>query len=59
MSANSNQRAAAYLPLLTVGICLNTIGIALPSLGWARYVLMGAGVAILLMCVVKMAAARK
>jgi len=33
---------------------LNTIGIVLPGLGWARYVLMFAGLALILFTVLRM-----
>ena len=54
MDSNTNPKAAALIPLLVVGIALNTIGIALQGLGNARFVMMGAGCLLMLVAVVRM-----
>ena len=48
------QKMAALMPLLIIGTMLNTLGIVFTSLGWARYVMMGAGLLMLLVFLVKM-----
>lgn len=47
-----NRKIAALLPLLTIGLALNTIGIALESIGAWRFALMGAGLVLILTCLV-------
>ena len=59
MSTSSEQRAAVFIPLIALGVCLNTLGIVFQSFGWARYVLMGAGLLIMLFAVVKLLARSK
>lgn len=48
------QSRNTLLPFLILGIMLNTIGIVLPGLGWARYVLMFAGLGLILFTVLRM-----
>lgn len=59
MPETGRQAAAVYMPLLAIGVGLNTLGIVFQSLGWARYVMMGAGLSMMLICVVKLVAARE
>ncbi len=48
------QARNALLPFLILGIMLNTIGIVLPGIGWLRYVLMFAGLGLILFTVLRM-----
>jgi hypothetical protein len=59
MSVSSEQRAVISIPLIALGVCLNTLGIVFQNLGWPRYVLMGAGLSIMLIGVVKLLSARE
>jgi hypothetical protein len=59
MSTSSEQRAVISIPLIAMGVCLNTLGIVFQSLGWGRYVLMGAGLSIMLIGVVKLLSTRE
>ncbi|HEX7243655.1 MAG TPA: hypothetical protein VF263_25435 [Longimicrobiaceae bacterium] len=43
---------SVWVVFLVLGMTFNTLGITLRSLGWARYVMMGAGLALLLTAVV-------
>ena len=54
-----NQETARWIPLLVVGMSLNTLGIVMTSLGWARYVLMGGGLLLILVALLKSIAASK
>lgn len=49
---------ARFIPLLVFGIMLNTIGIALRLSSPAGYVLMGAGMLLILIGLIRMLAAR-
>lgn len=49
---------AAFVPLLVIGIVLNTLGIVFTGFGNVRYVFMVAGLALMLVGVVKMLASR-
>lgn len=49
----------AYIALVTVGTSLNTLGIVFQSLGWPRFVLMGAGILLMLVGIVKLVATRE
>lgn len=51
--------AAKWIPLMVVGICLNTIGIALGRAGAIRFVLMGLGLLLLLVALTGMISAQK
>ena len=59
MTPPQDQTTARLIPLLVVGIMLNTLGIVLTGLGNLRFVLMGAGVLMMLAFIVKALAARK
>jgi len=48
-----DTRIARLIPLLVVGIMLNTLGIVLTSLGPLRFALMALGVALMLAFIVK------
>ncbi len=48
------QAGKALLPFLIFGIMLNTIGIALPGIGWLRFVLMFAGLGLILFTMLRM-----
>lgn len=54
MDSQNNPKIAALVPLLVVGIMLNTFGIVFQSAGALRYVMMGAGVLLMLVAVVRM-----
>ena len=58
MKAPSDPNAARWLPLLVVGISVNTVGISLSSAGPWRYVLMAAGILIMLVAITKMVSSR-
>lgn len=58
MDSPTNQKIPVYVALVAVGTCLNTLGIVFQSLGWPRFVLMGAGILLMLTGVVKLVAAR-
>ena len=58
MADRKSQEVARWMPLLVVGISLNTIGIVLRSLGPARFLMMGAGLVLLLISVLKLMAAQ-
>jgi hypothetical protein len=58
MSRPTNQKLPVYIALVTLGTCLNTLGIVFQSLGWPRYLLMGAGILLMLVGVVKLVATR-
>ena len=59
MSDSPRNEAARWMPLLVVGMSLNTLGITLTSLGRARFVLMGAGIVLMLLTVVKITSIAK
>mgnify|MGYP006190937601 CR=1 FL=1 len=52
---NDDRKAkvAALIPLFVIGTMLNTLGIVFVSLGWARYVMMGAGLLLMLLFVIR------
>lgn len=54
----SEKQNGSWVMFLVVGMFLNTLGIALPSLGWPRYLLMTCGLALLLMAVLRLQAGR-
>jgi len=56
MSRPTNQNLPVYTALIAIGTSLNTLGIVFQSLGWARYVLMGAGILMMLVGVVQVVA---
>jgi hypothetical protein len=47
-----------YVALVALGSSMNALGIAFQSLGWPRFALMGAGLLLMLIGVVKLLAAR-
>lgn len=47
-----NEQGGTWVVFLVVGLMLNTVGIALPGIGWLRFVLMALGLAFLLTAVV-------
>ena len=51
--------AAKWIPLMVVGISLNTLGIVLARAGAMRFVLMGAGLLLLLVSVAGMISSQK
>lgn len=55
MPETPNREPASWVALLVIGTSLNTIGIAFSGLGVFRYILMGAGLLLLLTSVVKLA----
>lgn len=54
MSESPNNEAARWIPLIAVGICINTLGITLQRAGRFRFVLMGIGILIMLVALVKL-----
>lgn len=44
----NRKKSAVWVPLMVVGMMLNTLGIALTDIGAFRFVLMGVGLALLL-----------
>ena len=52
MSDKSSGGGSTWVVFLVLGMTLNTLGITFRTLGWARYVMMGAGLALLLTAVV-------
>jgi hypothetical protein len=55
LTESPNTRAARWIPLLVVGITLNTLGVVLPGLGRLRLVFTGAGLVLLFVALVKLA----
>jgi hypothetical protein len=58
MSRPTNQKIPVYIALVALGTCMNTLGIVFQSFGWPRYVLMGAGILLMLIGVIKLVATR-
>jgi len=58
MSRPTNQKLPMSIALVALGTCVNTLGIVFQSLGWPRFVLMGAGILLMLVGVVKLVATR-
>jgi hypothetical protein len=58
MSRPANDKLPLYIALVALGTSLNTLGIVFQSLGWARYVLMGSGVLLMLVGVIKLVTMR-
>jgi hypothetical protein len=54
MSRNASQKLPVYIVLVALGSSLNALGIAFQNLGWPRFLLMGAGVLLMLVGVVKL-----
>ena len=59
MTKPQNPITARLIPLLVVGMMLNTSGIVLTSLGNARFALSAVGIAMILTFLVKVLAARR
>jgi hypothetical protein len=59
MDTKQDPKVARLIPLLVIGIILNTLGIVLSSLGNVRFALMGVGLALVLTFIVKALSARK
>jgi hypothetical protein len=55
MSASSRSKQVAALGLLVVGVGLDTLGIVLRPAGGSRFVLLGAGLALLLVALLWLA----
>jgi len=58
MSSPTNQKVPVYIALIAIGTCVNTLGIVFQSFGWPRFLLMGAGILLMLTGVVKLVATR-
>lgn len=54
MGTNTNAKTAAMIPLLVVGLILDVLGIVMTSLGPIRFVVMGVGVLLMLIALVRM-----
>lgn len=52
MPEQSQQKIALWISVMAIGTSLNTIGIVLVRAGAIRYVLMGAGVLMLLIALI-------
>jgi hypothetical protein len=50
----NNPKIAALVPLLVIGIMLNTFGIVFQSAGALRWVMMGTGLLLMLVALVRM-----
>ncbi len=48
MKKNRSGKLARRLPLVTLGLMFVTLGLVFSSWGWARYVMMGAGLVLIL-----------
>jgi hypothetical protein len=59
VSDASQKDVAGWIALLVVGISLNTVGIALSRAGAIRFVLMGAGLLLLLVALIGLLRARQ
>lgn len=59
MDTNQDPKVARLMPLLVIGIILNTLGIVFTSLGNIRFASIGVGLALMLTFIVKAIAARK
>ncbi|MDQ3229947.1 MAG: hypothetical protein M3Q13_09520 [Pseudomonadota bacterium] len=59
MDTKQDPKVARLMPLLVIGIILNTLGIVFTSLGNIRFALIGVGLALMLTFIVKAIAARK
>ncbi len=55
---NKQEDVARLIPLLVLGIVLNTLGIVFTSLGDIRFLMMAAGLACMLIFIVKAIASR-
>lgn len=56
MTGSPNSRTRRWIPLLVVGIFLNTLGIVLSGLGTPRYLMMGAGLVLIAVAMLQMLA---
>ena len=59
MADGQKKPGASWIVLLVMGVMLNVMGIALVSLGWPRFVLMAAGLGLLLAAVLQAQARRR
>lgn len=59
MNKPDTANAARLIPLLVVGMMLNTLGIVLTGIGNFRFVIMAAGLALILTFIIKVLAGRK
>ncbi len=59
MDTQSNPKVMAFVPLFILATSLNTLGIVLASGGWLRFLLMAAGLGMMLACLVKAVGARE
>ena len=48
MASDTPKHKNVWVIFLVLGLSLNTLGIALPAIGWFRYVLMMLGLSLLL-----------
>jgi hypothetical protein len=58
MSHATHQKLPVYIALVALGSSLNALGIVFQNIGWPRFALMGAGVLMMLVGVVKLVSTR-